>query len=199
MRLTFAASAIFLASVQPGLAESCQEKFARLLIHGNGDRPSVIRITSEPKGGQVSKNDFFFKATGHWMTVMTEPANQPITLAYSNNMYTSSDEGKSWKKIREMDSEKNRLDNIKNQEANAKTIKSAVCGEEMLDGVMHDTVEADFDTVQQYKSSNHYKYWVNRDTGRITKSTYDSKSSGYESFTIQLIEDAPNLTLPMPE
>ena len=199
MKLTFAVSVLLVASVTPGFANPCQEKFAQLLVHGNGDRPSIIRITTEPKGGQVSKNDFFFKTTGHWMTVMTEPANQPVTLAYNNKMYTSSDNGKSWKKVRDMDSEKNRLDNIKNQEANAKTIKNAVCGEELLDGVMHDTVEADFDTVQQYKSSNHYKYWVNRKTGRIAKSTYDSKSSGYESFTTQIIEDAPDLTLPMPE
>ncbi len=199
MKLFFAVSALLVASVTPGFANPCHEKFAQLLIHGNGDRPSIIRITTEPKGGQVSKNDFFFKTTGHWMTVMTEPANQPVTLAYDNKMYTSSDNGKSWKKVRDMDSEKNRLDNIRNQEANAKTIKNAVCGEELLDGVMHDTIEADFDTVQQYKSSNHYKYWVNRETGRITKSTYDSKSSGYESFTTQVIEDAPDLTLPMPE
>ncbi len=199
MRSFFATTALLLASTQAAFANPCQEKFAQLLIHGNGDRPSIIRITTEPKGGQVSKNDFFFKTTGHWMTVMTEPANQPVTLAYDNKMYTSSDNGKSWKKIRDMDSEKNRLDNIRNQEANAKTIKNAVCGEELLDGVMHDTVEADFDTVQQYKSSNHYKYWVNRKTGRITKSTYDSKSSGYQSFTTQVIEDAPDLTLPMPE
>ncbi len=199
MRLTFAASIIFLASALPGLAEPCEEKFAQLLIQGNGEHPVTIRITSEPKGGKVSKNDFFFKATGHWMTVMTDPANQPITLAYNNTMYTSADKGKSWKKVREMDSEKNRLDNIKNQEANAKTIKNATCGEEMLAGVMHDTVEADFDTVQQYKSSNHYKYWVNRETGWITKATYDSKSSGYESFTTQLIEKTPDLKLPMPE
>lgn len=199
MRSFFATTALLLASTQAALANPCQDRFAQLLIHGNGDRPSIIRITTEPKGGQVSKNDFFFKATGHWMTVMTEPTNQPVTLAYNNKMYTSSDNGKSWKKVRDMDSEKNRLDNIRNQEANAKTIKNAVCGEELLDGVMHDTVEADFDTVQQYKSSNHYKYWVNRKTGRITKSTYDSKSSGYQSFTTQVIEDAPDLTLPMPE
>ena len=199
MRLTFAASAIFLASALPSLAEPCKEKFAQLLIQGNGEHPVTIRITSEPKGGKVSKNDFFFKTTGHWMTVMTDPANQPITLAYNNKMYTSSDEGKSWKKVRDMDSEKNRLDNIKNQEANAKTIKNAACGEEMLDGILHDTVEADFDTVQQYKSSNHYKYWVNRETGWITKATYDTKSSGYESFTTQLLEKTPDLKLPMPE
>ncbi len=199
MRLTFAASVIFLASALPSQAEDCKDKFAQLMIHGNGMHPVTIRITSEPKGGKVSKNDFFFKATGHWMTVMTDPANQPITLAYNNKMYTSSDKGKSWKKVREMDSEKNRLDNIKNQEANSKTIKNAVCKEETLDGVMHDTVEADFDTVQQYKSSNHYKYWVNRETGWVTKATYDSKSSGYESFTTQLIEKAPDLKLPMPE
>ena len=199
MRLTFAASVIFLAAAHPSLTEPCEEKFAQLLIHGNGVQPSVIRITSEPKGGKVSKNEFFFKTTGHWMTVMTDPANQPITLAYNNKMYTSSDKGKSWKKVREMDSEQNRLNNIKNQEANSKTIKNAVCDEEMLDGVMHDTVEADFDTVQQYKSSNHYKYWLNRETGWMTKATYDSKSSGYESITTQLMEKAPDLKLPMPE
>lgn len=199
MRLTFATAVIFLGSASHSLAEPCEEKFAQLLIHGNGVQPVIIHITSEPKGGKVSKNDFFFKTTGHWMTVMTDPANQPITLAYNNTMYTSSDEGKSWKKLRDMDSEQNRLLNIRNQEANSKTIKNAVCDEEMLDGVMHDTVAADFETVQQYKSSNRYKYWVNRKTGWMTKATYESESSGYQSFTTQLMDKAPDLKLPKPD
>ncbi|WP_337660409.1 hypothetical protein [Anderseniella sp. Alg231-50] len=199
MRRTFAASVILLASAQPGLADACKEKFTQLLIKGNDGQPAIIHITSEPKGGKVSKNDFFFRTTGHWMTVMTDPANQPISLAFNNKLFTSSDEGKSWKKVRDMDSEKNRLDNLKNQEANAKTVKKATCDEEMLDDVMHDTVEADFDTVGQYKSSNHYKYWVNRKTGWISKVTYESKSSGYESFTTQLLKKAPDLKLPMPD
>ena len=188
------AAAALLASTQFSVAETCQEKFVRLLVDGNANVPTKIDIVTEPKNGAVTKNEFFYQKTGHWMTVMTEPV-QPITLAYNNTMYTSSDKGKTWKKIRSMDSEKNEKIGRENRVENAKTVKNAVCGEEELDGVMHDTVEAEFTNMQFNKSQNRYKYWINRETEWITKVVYHSQYS----VTTQVISPDPDMALPTPK
>lgn len=198
MRSVLIAAAMLLASTQSGLADNCHDKFVSLLINGNGDKPTKINIITEPKGGKLTKNEFYILNQGHWMTVMIEPV-QPITLAYNNAMFTSPDEGKTWKKVRTMDSAQNKIDNIKNQKENSKTVHNAVCSEEELNGIVHETIQADFNTVQAYKSENHYKYWVNPKTGWISKVIYDSKSNGYESKTTQILIPAPDLTLPTPE
>jgi len=186
-------------SMQPALADSCQETFVRLLVDGNGDGPVKIHVTQEMKGGPTTKNIFYQAAPGHWMTEMVDPADQAWVLTYDNVMYTSSDKGETWDKVRELDSESNQ-DNAKaDLKANAATAKNASCGQEDLDGVMHDVVEADFETLQAFKTKNHYKYWVNPETGYIAKVIYAMKGEGFESVSTQSIEAAPDLVLPTPE
>ncbi len=188
------ATALLLASTQFSLAESCHEKFVRLLIGGNSKQPTKIDIVTEPKNGPISKNEFFYQKTGHWMTVMAEPA-QSITLAHNNTMYTSSDKGKTWKKIRSMDSEKNEKIGRENRVENAKTVKNAVCGEEELDGAMHDTVEAEFTNMQAGKSESRHKYWIHKETKWMSKAVYHSKS-----FVItQVMSPDPDMALPTPK
>lgn len=198
MRQAIIAAIMLVTSTQVVFADNCQEKFINLLINGNGDTPVKIDIVTEPKGGIASKNEFYYVKLGHWMTVLPDPA-QPRTLAYNNKMFTSSDNGKTWKTVRTMDSEQNQKDNIKNQTENSKTVKNAECNQEELDGVMHETIEADFNTLQSFKSENHHKYWVNTKTGFISKAVYILKSKNYESKTTQNLTPAPDLTLPTPE
>ncbi len=63
-----------------------------------------------------------------------------------------------------------------------------------IDGVMYEVIEADFDTLQNFKTENHFKYWVNPETRWIFKATYKMKGSGFESFTTQFPEAVPDLT-----
>ena len=88
---------------------------------------------------------------------------------------------------------------LANLKENAKTVKNATCGEEELDGVMHDTVEAEFEATHGYKAQNHYKFWINQKTGWMTKAVYDSKTKSSSSITTQTMEAVPDLTLPMPK
>ncbi len=188
-----------MASLQPGHAETCLETFTRLLVDGNGDTPVKIHAVQEIKGGMTSSNDFLQVETGHWMTRTIEPTNQPWVLTYNNTMYTSADKGATWTKLRTVDSAENRKNALKNQRENAATARKAVCGTEDLDGAAHDVVEAEFDTLQNFKATNHYKYWVNSQTGWISKTTYKMTGQGFESFTTQTLEPAPGLTLPTPK
>ncbi len=197
--LSIAAALLLLsASATPGLAESCQDRFVRLMMDGNGNQPVKINVTQEIKGAPASRNIFYRLSPDHWMTEMVEPAGMPWTLEYANVMYTSADGGKTWTKVREMDSQRDDEAARAAREENAKTVRNAVCGEEAIDGVMHDVVEADYDTLQNFKIENHFKYWIARDNGFIAKMVYVMKGQGFESRSTQIIEPAPDLTLPMP-
>lgn len=190
---------LLVLALQPASAETCHETFVRLMISGNGEKPAKIHVTQEIKGSKPSINEFYYAKLGHWMTKMIDPANQGWSLGYNDGLFTSSDKGKTWKKISTMDSQKNKENQDKNLRENAKTAKNASCGEEELDGAPHQTVEADFKTLQGSKTDNHYKYWVNKETGHIAKATYHTKGGAFESFTTQLIEPLTDLALPTPD
>lgn len=199
MRRTLLLASILVLTVQPAGAETCEETFVRLYVGGNGETPAKIHVTQEIKGNKPSINEFYYAKLGHWMTKMIDPADQAWSLGYNNAFYTSSDKGKTWKKVSAMDSKKNKETQDKNRQDNAKTVTNASCAEEDLDGVAHQTVEADFKSLHGSKSDNHFKYWVNKQTGQISKATYQIKGTGFESFTTQLVEQVSDLNLPMPE
>lgn len=199
MKHAIAAALLCTAASGPAFAESCQDKFVRLMVNGNDSYPVKIRIVQEIKGGMKSVNDFLSLGVGHWMTVMVDPATMPWSLTYNNTMYQSSDKGQSWQKLRPMDSAAIEEKGRKDRAENAKTVHNAACGEAELGGKMHDTVEAGFETLQNFKTRNHYKYWVSRETGKVVKATYSMKGKGFESFSTQTIEPAPGLSLPTPQ
>lgn len=198
MRRVFVTGMLAIIAVQPASAETCQETFVRLLVEGNGDGPVKIHATQEIKGAPASTNYFYQAAPGHWMTEMIEPANQPWVLAHDDVMYTSADKGKTWTKLRDMDSAGNEDQARKNLEENAATARNAACGTEQIDGATYDVVEADYDTLQNFKTENHNKYWVDPQSGFIARAIYEMKGQGFESVTTQLIEAAPGLELPTP-
>lgn len=187
------------AAIHPAAAETCEEKFVRLLMDGNGEGPVKIHVTQEIKGAAVTENLFYQLSPGHWMTEAVDPAGQPWVLTYEDVMYTSSDGGETWAKLRDLDSAANADTAKSNIKENAETARNAMCGTDVFGGITYDTVEADYDTLQNFKSENHNKYWVHPDTGFIAKAVYELKAETFQSVTTQLIEEAPGLTLPTPE
>jgi hypothetical protein len=185
------------ASSTAASADSCRDRFIELFSDRAPKGPVKIHVTQEIKGGMSSKNYNYQSGTGDWMTEMIEPDNMQWTLVHDNVMYSSADKGKSWKKIRALDSNQNESTVKKDLADAAATVKNAECGNETLDGVMHKTVAADYD-YPKYKSTHRDKYWVNPKTGWITKSVMQTKQSGFESTTTQVIEPAPGLELPTP-
>lgn len=186
------------ASALPSQAESCREKFTRLFTDRADKGPVKIHVTQQTVGGPTMKNYNYQAGDGHWMSEMIEPANMQWTLVYNNVMFSSSDKGKTWNKIRALDSQQRKEDVQKGLEKTAATAANFACGSEDLDGVKHETVEADY-TNPKYKTEHHEKFWLNPNTGWISKSTLKTKQGAFESFVTQLIEPAPNLDLPKPE
>ena len=180
------------------LADECRDRFIELVTEKRNKGAVTINIEQWGKGALTSKNNFYYIGTGQWMTEMLEPENMAWTLVTNSIMYTSADKGKSWKKIRKMDSAGNEDTTVNVLKQSAQTTTGATCGKEALDGVMHDTVEA------QYKSKAvnglvKNKYWVNAETDWITKLYREVNINGSESFTTQIMTSTPDLKLPEPE
>lgn len=191
------ASVLLLAAIQPSVAETCHEKFVRLFTERNGKGPVKIHVTQEIKGGPTTTNYNYQNGTGHWMTEAIEPANMPWSLVYDNTMFASSDRGKTWVRIRKLDSQQRAGDVEKDLQDTVATVKNAACGSQDLDGVAHETVAADY-AYPKYNSEHRDTYWVNPATGWIAKSTTETRQAGFESSTTQLMEPAPGLLLPTP-
>ena len=139
-------------------AQTCLDRFKMLLENGNGDDPVKIHVTQEIVGGMKSTNYFYQAKPGHWMSEMIEPATMPWTLTYNNVMYSSADQGKSWTKVREMDSAANAKAAKDQMQANLETARNATCSEEELDGVMHTTIEGTYTADGGFKTENQNKY-----------------------------------------
>lgn len=196
MRTTIVAVALLLISAAPGRSDTCAEKFTRVLTGYENKMPVKSHIVSEMKGQPPSENDFLSVSWQHYMTKTTKG---PWYLTYDGTMFQSSDEGKSWTKVRSFDKDKTRAAGMATVKAQAGTVRNAVCGEEALDGVAHDTMEADTTNLTPQKFEIHTKYWVNRKTGFVSKTITRMTAPTYEIHTTQISSPADGLTLPVPE
>lgn len=197
MKFPLAALLILLA-VEPVMAETCHEQFVRLYTDLSEKGPMKNYVVSEIKGQKPSKGYHYSDGTRDWMTQTIEPDNLPWSMVRGQNMYASYDKGKSWKKIRELDAGHSDEAIARQLEAAAKTVKNAACGTEELSGVMHATVEADYEQ-PAFKTSHHDKFWIDPASGFIVKSTSRTSQAGFESFVTQVIERVPDLKLPDPK
>ncbi len=198
MKSAVAAVGLLLGTVQAGMADPCHDRFVELYKQLDQGVPTKTFVTTAFKGAPPMTNDFLYLNHDHHMSVPIDPP-QAWVLTYRNVMYQSSDEGKSWAKVRDLDASQNAEGAIAAKAENAKTIRNAACGTEEIDGVAHDTLEADLTVSQGMVTENHYKYWVRPDDGFIVKAAYDTKAPNFEMAITQVIEKAPDLKLPTPE
>ncbi|PVB61236.1 hypothetical protein [Labrenzia sp. 011] len=183
---------------QAALADPCQDRFTELYLQLDQGTPTKSATTTAFKGAPPSTNTFLYLTPDHYMTVPTSPAG-PWVLGYENVLYQSADAGKTWQKVRDMDTGQNADKARADKLANAETIRNPVCGEEAMNGETVDVVAADVTVSQGMLTENRYTYWVRRSDGFIVKAVYDTKAPGFEMVTTQVIEKAPGLTLPAPE
>ena len=196
MKLSILTTALILSATQPVVAKFCQDKFVDLMINGNSGKSTTIHLTTKFKGSPEQKNDFLYLSYKHHMTVISQPSSQWV-LTHNNNMFMSTDKGKSWSKVRSVDTQANHNNSKRDTLENSKSAKNAKCSEENHNGSMHDTVEGDVTIGQSVNADYHFKYWVNRDTNFIVKQTQETEK--YSMFVTQIIEETPDMVLPMPE
>ena len=200
MKAFITAAAISSAALQPATAtaDECLDRFVKILTDVSEKGPVKIRVTQQYKGAPAMENMHYSLNSGHWMTKMLKPASAPWSLGYRSVLYTSTDRGKTWKKARVMQGQSPQA-KLKALQENAKTARNARCGQETLDGAAFDTVEGDYTHQQGMKIEYHNKYWIRKDDGFIRKAVYTFKARNISGRTTQLINKAPDLTLPRPE
>lgn len=176
---------------------ACREKFARYFVNRTKMTGVKIHVTQQIKGAPTTENWNYQLGPGHWMSEGIKPANLPWTLVHDNVMYSSSDKGKSWKKVRTLDSAQRASDVEANLKATIATAKNFACGTEEIGGVAHEKIAADY-AMTKYKTDHRDTYWVNPKTGWIAKATTKTVGKGFEMFITQVIEAVPDLKLPTP-
>ena len=197
-KLASAACAMLVVATLPAVAEPCAERFKRMLVERNDPGPVRIAVTQKVKGAPAMRSINHQASRGHWMTEMVEPANMQWTLVHDDRMFTSTDKGKTWAKLRTLDSAANAAQSRKNLEAAAATVKDAACATETVDGVTYDTVEGAYE-MAAHKTTHRDKYWIDPTTGWIARSESLTRMAGFESVVSQVIEKAPGLELPTPK
>ncbi|PHR96778.1 MAG: hypothetical protein COA78_28330 [Blastopirellula sp.] len=191
---------LFVISIAPASADTCQDRFTELLVPGNQKMgPVRIHLTQEIVGGKTSINYHYSDGKISGMTEMIDPANDPWSLFLGDNMYRSNDKGKTWSFMNSYDSKKSLADTKKSITSDAAKASGVACGKEEYEGISHEVVEGNYISSMSNGAAIYEKLWVNPSTGWIVKSYRHIKSGGFESKTTQLIELFPNLTLPKPE
>lgn len=192
------ASVGLVLSADLAMADACRDKFVAAMTRQD-TQPVRIELTQK-FGNSESRTIHSSAGVGHWMTESVSPPNTPWTLVYANVMYTSPDKGKTWKKVRDVDSAANQKNAAKNARNNAANVTNTRCGREAIGGVQYDTVAGEYKSAQpNFKADVKAKYWVEARTGFIVKAEVVSKlASGVRFDVTQTISRAPGLKLPKP-
>ena len=200
MKKAVVTALVLMASARPGLAEDCGEKLSRLLIEWLEPRaPATAMMTVETKGQPTTRNEFMHLDWDKYMVKTVEPAGGPWYLTLDGTTWQSGDGGQSWTKAYSFDKDDTRAKGNEMVKQQASTVANAVCSEEDLGGVMHETIEADMTNTTNMVFQIHAKYWINPDNGFVTKTTMRMTAENFENFTTQEWTAAPDLTLPSPQ
>jgi hypothetical protein len=197
MKTLLIAAMAFFVGGGGAFGETCTERFIQLMTDRTTKEPTKVLVTQQMKGGMKSVNWNYQDGKGNWLTEMVEPANAQWSMGLNNVLYSSTDKGKSWTKVRDMEAQNDA--HQKSLDERAATVENAVCGTAELDGVVHDTVEADYKMLGSFEADIHDKFWVNQESGYVPRLETTMKNTTFESFLIQLLEPAPDLVFPNPE
>ena len=175
----------------------CREQFAEYFVDRTKLMGVKIHVTQAIKGGPTTENWNYQAAPGHWMSEAIKPSGLPWSLVHNNTMFSSRDKGKSWQKIRTLDSAQRAEDVAANLKATLATVTDVACGTEELNGVPHRKLSASYKMLK-YATEHRDTYWIKSDSGWMTKAITSTKGKGYQMSVTQRIEPAPKLKLPTP-
>ena len=191
---------IFIGAATITQADTCQTRFAELVINGNhGLGPTRMLITQEIVGAETSTTYHYDMGDGNGMGEAIDPPSNPWTLFRDGKMFMSHDKGTTWSFVTAFDGEKARADNKAALTKDTMTAHNLSCTVETLGSFQHDIVEGTYTSSVIAGAEVYEKLWVHPETGMLVQSFRHIKSDGFETKTTQVVELYPNFTLPEPK
>tara|TARA_R110002020_G_C16317621_1_gene774443 strand:- start:6550 stop:7179 length:630 start_codon:yes stop_codon:yes gene_type:complete len=189
--------------VAPALANdvACIEKFKTLVVDGN-PYSGPVRIHIFQEVGDSKTENYFHSpggSSGDGMMQPLENMGQMWVLFRDKKMYTSMDDGETWTFGQDM-APASQPEAYKDQVRNdLETADKVECGQQAVDAVIYDTVEGEYVSASLQGALLYAKYWIVPETGFIAQQETSSDGVGGKFFSLQIIERAPGLELPIVE
>lgn len=187
---------VFSAQATP--ADQCREAVINIMTSREAKGPSKSRGISVVGNQKPMISYHLNNGSGDWMTQVVEPSTMPWSLAVGNIMYTSSDNGKSWKRVRELNDPGHDPREVQRQrDATVRASRNHACGFEDIDGVRHQKLEADLAYIEMNMTTRE-TLWLHPETRRVVKSHIVMRTPGMETSVTQFIEYMSEIILPDP-
>jgi hypothetical protein len=187
-----------LLSPSAAVADPCRESLVREMSRPMKGQASKSTITTVTSGQKPMINYHFSNGSGDWLTQVIDPPGMPWSLAVGDVLYASSDKGKTWKKVRELNDPGHDPEVVLKQQADvARSAQNIACGFEEIDGVRLEKFEGDL-VYPQMNMTTRQTLWIHPATRQAVKTFSVMRMSGMETAVTQSIEYLSDLTLPKP-
>ena len=187
-----------LSNISSASAQTCKERFILAATEGNGVGNYRQIVTQKIKGGQGDTvHEFIMSGHHHWLTKPIEPKGIGWTLLYDGAMYSSLDEGSTWRKINQFDQKLADAAREK-QKRDVEGVTELDCGTDEIEGKTYDRVHGQYKVVEGFKSTQVHTYWINSATGLIVRSKYETISPSFQSTVSQKMIPFGDAELPTP-
>ncbi len=198
MKKTLLVLALFSNIIQPAHAETCREQFIKIFAPDEKSQKSFRSYnTATINGENEQKFNIFSIGDDHILSQALVPV-APWSLIYNQQMFISNDKGTSWNKVRDLPAKELDEAALAAKTTGLAKIGNEECGTEVYDGKDAYTVQADLDVTPEAPFKTTIKFWMDKETGNMLKSTTNTIMPGSNHFVTQIIEQAPDLVLPTP-
>lgn len=191
--------ALLAASVVPASAETCMERFVRAATEGNGDGQYRQMVTQKIEGAPAETvNEFIMNSHKHWVSKAVTPAAGGWTLLHDGTMYSSSDQGVSWKEVTKFDEAAAEAAKAQ-QKSDVQGATEVACDSETADGQTLDRVHGRYEVTTGFRNTQVHTYWIDPETGLIVRSEYQTISPSFKSAVSQKMIPFGDAEVPVPE
>ncbi len=182
----------------PAKADPCIASFVKVMTDQSPKGAIRSRSTTTLPGQKPMISINHQSANGDWMTEVVEPAGMPWSLTIGKVMYSSSDKGKTWRKVRELNDAGHDPSTVqKEQREAADTAANVVCGFEAVDQKRLEKIEGDV-SYPKMNMTARLAYWIEPETRRVVRSWQRLSVGGGVTEIASSIEYVADLTLPRP-
>ena len=197
-RIILAGLVVVLASATPAFAQSCKERFIEAATKGNGEGQFRQIVTQNIKGGAGDTvHEFVMNSHQHWLVKPIEPKGIGWTLLYDGAMYSSLDEGGSWKEITKFD-EKAAQAARDQQKRDVEAVTDLNCDEDTIEGTPFDRIHGQYEVTVGFKNTQIHTYWIDPASKVIVRSTYETVSPSFNSSVTQELIPFDDAVVPVP-